>query len=227
MSFIKISNLSKTYKTQAGNFSALNKINLKIDKGSFVAIVGKSGAGKSTLVNMLSGVDDITAGELWVQNSPIHQMKEDDLAQWRGKNVGVIYQSFELLPQLSLIDNVLLSMDFNGNFSNGKSKAKALALLEEVEIREHANKKPNAISGGQKQRVAIARALANNPALIVADEPTGSLDSITADQIMRLFKSLTKKGKTVVMVTHDKSVKDHVDYYIKIQDGIIIKENRD
>ena len=224
MSFIQISNLSKSYKTNAGDFLALKDLNLTIERGKFVAIVGKSGAGKSTLVNMLTGVDHISKGEIWVDGKAIHDMKEDRLAQWRGENVGVIYQSFELLPQLSLLDNVLLSMDFNGNLSNGVSKAKALALLEEVEILEHAYKKPDAISGGQKQRVAIARALANNPDLIVADEPTGSLDSVTSNKILELFESLTEKGKTVVMVTHDKSIQDRVDYFVKIHDGQIIEE---
>ena len=223
MSFIQISNLYKTYKTNAGNFTALDDLNLEIEQGKFVAIVGKSGAGKSTFVNMLTGVDQITSGEIWVNQQPIHSMKEDKLTQWRGKNVGVVYQSFELLPQLSLLDNVLLSMDFNGNLNNGVSKAKALSLLEDVEILEHAYKKPDAISGGQKQRVAIARALANDPDLIVADEPTGSLDSVTAITILNLFQDLTKKGKTVVMVTHDKTIRSKVDSYIMIQDGKIVE----
>lgn len=223
MSFIQISNLVKTYKTNAGEFTALNDLNLNIEQGKFVAIVGKSGAGKSTFVNMLTGVDHITSGEIWIDQQPIHKMKEDKLAQWRGQNVGVVYQSFELLPQLSLLDNVLLSMDFNGNLNNGVSKAKALSLLEEVEILEHAYKKPDAISGGQKQRVAIARALANDPDLIVADEPTGSLDSVTAKTIINLFQNLTKMGKTIVMVTHDKTIRNKVDSYIMIQDGKIIE----
>jgi putative ABC transport system ATP-binding protein len=223
MAFIQISNLFKTYKTHAGDFTALNNLNLEIEKGKFVAIVGKSGAGKSTFVNMLTGVDQITSGEIWVNQQPIHTMKEDKLAQWRGKNVGVVYQSFELLPQLSLLDNVLLSMDFNGNLNNGVSKTKALSLFEDVEILEHAYKKPDAISGGQKQRVAIARALANDPDLIVADEPTGSLDSVTAKTILNLFQDLTKKGKTVVMVTHDKTIRSKVDSYIMLQDGKIVE----
>lgn len=226
MTFIQISNLTKTYQSNAGDFTALNNLNLTINRGEFLAIVGKSGAGKSTFVNMLTGVDHITSGEIWVDQAPIHKLKEDRLAQWRGQNVGVVYQSFELLPQLSLLDNVLLSMDLNGNLSNGVSKAKALSLLEEVEIAEHAYKKPDAISGGQKQRVAIARALANDPDLIVADEPTGSLDSVTAKRIIDLFHSLKEKGKTIVMVTHDKSIKNHVDNFIQIHDGEIIEQER-
>ena len=224
MAFIQISNLFKTYKTHAGDFTALNNLNLEIEKGKFIAIVGKSGAGKSTFVNMLTGVDQITSGEIWVDQQPIHTLKEDHLAKWRGQNVGVVYQSFELLPQLSLLDNVLLSMDLNGNLSNGVSKAKALSLLENVEIAEHAYKKPDAISGGQKQRVAIARALANDPDLIVADEPTGSLDSVTSKRILDLFQDLAEKGKTVVMVTHDKTIRSKVDSYITIQDGKIIEK---
>jgi len=219
MAYIHLKQVSKVYKTKAGDFPALKQVDLQVEKGDFIGIIGKSGAGKSTLVNMLAGIDDVSAGEVYVGGEKLQGQTEDNLARWRGKNVGVVYQSFELLPQLSLLDNVMIPMSFSGFLGNGKRKARAMELLEQVEIAEHADKKPSAISGGQQQRVAIARALANDPDLIVADEPTGNLDSVTAGRIYQLFQKLAERGKTIVMVSHDPSIANRVDRVFQLVDG--------
>lgn len=217
--FIRLKDLVKIYKTAAGDFTALKSINANFGKGEFVGIVGKSGAGKSTLVNMLTGVDDISAGEVWIGDIGVHKLNENEMALWRGLNVGVIYQSFELLPQLSLIDNVLLPMDFCGLYNGRESNARAKQLLDDVGLAEHIYKPPTRISGGQQQRVAIARALANDPPVIVADEPTGNLDSVTAAGIMNLFEELVEQGKTIIMVTHDKTLEKRFTRTLYIVDG--------
>jgi putative ABC transport system ATP-binding protein len=192
--------------------------------GEFVAIVGKSGAGKSTLVNMMTGVDRLTAGEVWVAETPVHRLDEDQLAQWRGRNVGVVYQTFELLPSLSLLDNIMLPMDFCGVYRPRRSVERAMQLLRDVGLEDHAYKPPTRISGGQQQRVAIARALANDPPILVADEPTGNLDGATADEIIGLFETLIDQGKTLVMVTHDGSLASRVTRALRIVDGEIVDE---
>src|SRR5215212_12276292 len=201
----------KVYATAAGEFNALKGINIQVGVGEFVGIVGKSGAGKSTLLNMITGVDHLTSGEVVVNanGSPIsiHKMSEDDIALWRGHNVGVIFQSFQLLPMLTLVENITLPMDLCGRFKPKQASERALELLRLVEIEDNANKLPAQISGGQQQRVAIARALANDPAILVADEPTGSLDSVTAEHIFEVFEHLVSDlGKTILMVTHDQSL---------------------
>lgn len=215
-------NVVKTYITAAGPFTALKGINLEVFPGEFLAITGKSGAGKTTLVNMISGTDRLTSGEVWVGDVGVHSMNSNRLAQWRGRNMGIIYQSFHLIPNLTLLENVLLPMDFCGLYRPRLSREKALDLLKEVELGEHVRKLPGEISGGQQQRVAIARALANDPAIIVADEPTGRLDSLTAEVIYQIFESLVKQGKTIVMVTHDRSVIGRVSRALEIQDGEVI-----
>jgi putative ABC transport system ATP-binding protein len=220
---IRLRNVSKTYKTTAGEFPALKGVDLDVNPGEFVAILGASGAGKSTLVNVLTGVDRLTSGEVWVDGIPIHNMGEERLALWRGKNLGIIYQSFYLMPTLSLLDNVMLPMDFCGLLRNGRSQARAMDLLRQVGLEEHAGKLPSAISGGQQQRVAIARALANDPGLIVADEPTGRLDSITAESIFEIFRELHRQGKTILMVTHDRSLASLVDRKISLHDGEFVQ----
>ena len=192
--------------------------------GEFVGIVGKSGAGKSTLLNMLTGVDHLTSGKVRVNASgeavSVHEMDEDEIALWRGKTMGVVFQSFQLLPMLTLVENITLPMDLCGNFQPKISRAHALELLRLVEIEEHADKLPAFISGGQQQRVAIARALANDPPILIADEPTGSLDSVTADRIFELFKQLVdEQGKTIVMVTHDQSLAPRFSRTLRITDG--------
>lgn len=224
--YIEILNMTKTYYSPAGNVQALNNINLTIDRGTFIGVVGKSGAGKSTLVNMLTGIDQMTEGEVWIDGFPLHLSSQENITRWRGKNIGVVYQSFELLNQISILDNVILPMDLCGNYIRGKSNQYAIHLLEQLEISDHAHKSPQSISGGQRQRVAIARALINDPPLIIADEPTGSLDSLTSEVIFSIFKTIVSGGKTVVMVTHDNQLAPRFDHLIYLEDGVITKEKK-
>jgi ABC-type lipoprotein export system ATPase subunit len=226
---IEMRDVVKVYATAAGEFRALKGINMRVEKGEFVGVVGKSGAGKSTLLNMITGVDHLTAGEVVVNTngSPLslHRMSEDKIADWRGRNLGVVFQSFQLLPMLTLVENITLPMDLCGKFSPKQSRARALKLLRLVEIESHADKVPSQISGGQQQRVAIARALANDPAMIVADEPTGSLDSATAEHIFEVFEHLVSNlGKTIIMVTHDQSLAPRFTRTFGIADGELIEQ---
>jgi putative ABC transport system ATP-binding protein len=222
--FIQLHNAVKTYKTAVGDLVALKNINAKFERGEFVGIIGKSGAGKSTLVNMITGVDRLTSGEVIVDGISVHRLNENQMALWRGLNIGVVYQSFELLPMLSLIDNVMLPMDFCGLYKPRKSQERARQLLIQVGLEEHMRKPPTKISGGQQQRVAIARALANDPPIVVADEPTGNLDSSTAEGIFQLFELLVQQGKTIVMVTHDQSLAKQFSRVLRIADGEIVDE---
>lgn len=224
---IELRNVSKTYRSEAGEFSALRGINAVIYPGEFVGIIGKSGAGKSTLLNMISGVDSLTSGEVIVRTSrdtSVHTLDEDALAVWRGQTMGVIYQSFQLLPMLSLLDNIILPIDLCGDYHPTRSRERALELLRLVEIEEHAHKLPAYISGGQQQRVAIARALANDPPILIADEPTGSLDSVTADHIFTVFEELRSRGKTIVMVTHDMGLMPRFTRHLVIADGELVDQ---
>ena len=226
---IELKNVSKTYSTAAGDFIALRNVDLRINSGEFVGIVGKSGAGKSTLLNMINGVDDLSSGEVIVTDGgksvSVHAMSEDQRALWRGQNMGVVYQSFQLLPMLTLIENITLPMDLADNYKPRESKERAMQLLQLVELEEHAHKLLSFISGGQQQRVATARALANDPSILVADEPTGSLDSITADHIFDVFEHLvTDQGKTIVMVTHDSGLTGRFSRNLKIADGELVKD---
>jgi putative ABC transport system ATP-binding protein len=221
---IELRGVVKTYSTAAGDFTALKGINLHIGKSEFVGIVGKSGAGKSTLLNMITGVDHLSEGEVIIHSNglpvSVHKKKEDEIALWRGQTLGIVFQSFQLLPMLTLVENITLPMDLCGNFSPKQSRQRALELLRLVEIEEHADKLPAYISGGQQQRVAIARALANDPPILIADEPTGSLDSVTADHIFEVFEHLvTDQGKTIVMVTHDESLSPRFTRTMRITDG--------
>src|SRR5512136_1641324 len=195
---IEMRSVVKTFKTAAGPFTALKSVNLRVNAGEFVAVIGKSGSGKSTLLNMLTGIDRPTSGEVYVGDTAVHRMSEGRLAKWRGKELGIVFQFFQLLPTLSLLENVMLPMDLCGLYSVRERKKRALGLLDLVEMREHAHKLPTAISGGQQQRVAIARALANNPPIVVADEPTGNLDSKTAEAVFELFENLVQSGKTII-----------------------------
>ena len=225
---IELHKVVKVYSSEAGDFMALRGVDLTIQPGEFLGIVGKSGAGKSTLLNMLTGVDHATSGEVIVRADAevaIHTLSENDLALWRGQTMGVVYQSFQLLPMLSLLENVMLPMDLCGLYHPRRSRERAMDLLRLVEIEEHAYKLPAFISGGQQQRVAIARALANDPAILVADEPTGSLDSVTADHIFDVFEKLVADGKTIVMVTHDSGLTPRFSRHLVIADGEIVAEH--
>jgi len=226
---IELRDVVKVYSTAAGEFNALKGINMQVGSGEFVGIVGKSGAGKSTLLNMITGVDNLTSGEVIVNSNgssvSIHKMSEDEIALWRGQTLGVVFQSFQLLPMLTLIENITLPMDLCGVYNPKQSRERAFELLRLVEIEEHADKLPAFISGGQQQRVAIARALANDPPVLVADEPTGSLDSVTADHIFEVFEHLvTEQGKTIVMVTHDQSLAPRFSRTLQIADGELIQK---
>ena len=225
---IQLRQVFKVYETAAGDFPALRGINADIFPGEFLGVIGKSGAGKSTLMNMITGVDHLTSGEVIIHRDhepvSIHKLTEDDLALWRGRSVGVVYQSFQLLPMLTLVENIMLPMDFCGLYNRSESRERAMELLKMVELEEHANKLPNYISGGQQQRVAIARALANDPPILVADEPTGSLDSMTADHVFEVFERLIKDGKTIIMVTHDNSLAPRFSRHLVIQDGEIVPD---
>ncbi|GAP21076.1 ABC transporter ATP-binding protein [Leptolinea tardivitalis] len=218
-SIITLQDVKKNYQTPAGDFQALKGITVSIDPNEFLCIVGKSGAGKTTLLNMITGVDSISSGKVNVNGISVHDMSEDEQALWRGLNLGIIYQSFELMPMLTLLENVMLPMDFCHLYTPGKSRERARELLRMVELEEHMNKLPNAISGGQQQRVAIARALANDPPVIVADEPTGRLDSTTAETILDIFEHMVKEGKTIIMVTHDASAAQRASRVLEIVDG--------
>ncbi len=224
--FIRVQGLVKEYRGLAGKVVALKDIDLEIMPGEFLVITGKSGAGKTTFVNMLAGLDRITAGEIWVQDTPVHELGLEKAARWRGRTMGVVFQSFELLPTLTVLQNVVLPMDFVGRYGGirrmRKRRARALRLLEQVDIAEHAGKPPTAVSGGQQQRVAIARALANDPAIVVADEPTGSLDSVTTAAVLDVFEALAAEGKTIVLVTHDKDVAARGTRVITLSDGEIV-----
>ena len=221
---IDLHNVVKAYHTPVGDFIALNGIDLQIGKGEFVGVVGKSGSGKSTLINMITGIDRPTSGQIFVGDQAIHHLKEGPMAEWRGRNMGVIFQFFQLLPMLSCIENVMLPMDFNNTYPLRERQDRAMHILEQVEMADHAFKLPSEVSGGQQQRVAIARALANNPPLLAADEPTGNLDSKTADSVFRLFENLIADGKTILMVTHDKELAGRVTRTITIADGEIVDE---
>jgi len=222
---IRLREVVKRYKTAAGEFTALQGINLEVYPGEFLGIIGKSGAGKTTLINMLTGVDHATSGEVWMDGVAVHSLDENRLATWRGRNVGVIYQSFYLMPTLSLLQNVALPMDMCGLYRGRSSVQRALELLRLVELEEHARKLPSAISGGQQQRVAIARALANDPPLIVADEPTGRLDSLTAETIFKVFTHLIAQGKTILMVTHDQGLARRMSRTLHLVDGQIVDDS--
>ncbi|NPV74981.1 MAG: ABC transporter ATP-binding protein [Anaerolineae bacterium] len=223
---IQLRQVVKRYRSAGGEFTALKGISLDIYPGELVGIVGKSGAGKTTLVNMITGIDHPTSGEILVNGVAIHKMNENQLALWRGRTVGVIYQNFQLMPTLSLLNNIMLPMDFCGLWQRRISAERALELLRAVELEDHAYKLPSAISGGQQQRVAIARALANDPPILIADEPTGRLDSVTAETIFQIFIRLVEAGKTLVMVTHDESLACRASRVIHIADGQITGDSR-
>ncbi len=222
---IELRDVVKAFDTAAGKYLALKGINLRIDKGEFIAVVGKSGSGKSTLLNMIAGIDRPTSGQVWMNHTPVHRLGEGQMAVWRGKNLGIVFQFFQLLPTLTVVENVMLPMDFCGTYSLRERYARAMALLTRVEMAGQAHKLPAALSGGQQQRAAIARALANDPPILLADEPTGNLDSKTAASVFDLFEDLARQGKTVLMVTHDGDLSHRVRRTLVLSDGEIIDEH--
>ncbi|MCL5996121.1 MAG: ABC transporter ATP-binding protein [Chloroflexi bacterium] len=221
---IELKQVVKTYITPAGTFVALDGVDLSVNAGEFVAIVGKSGSGKSTLINMITGIDRPTAGEMWVNGTPVHALSEGQTAVWRGHTIGVVFQFFQLLPTLTAIENVMLPMDYCRMYSLRERWERAVHLLEQVDMARYAHQLPAALSGGQQQSVAIARALANDPPILAADEPTGNLDSRTADVVFRLFEALVDSGKTILMVTHDSDLARRVGRTITLADGRIVNE---
>jgi putative ABC transport system ATP-binding protein len=216
---IDLQGVFKSYETGAGEVPVLKDINLKVREGEFVSVVGPSGSGKSTLLNMITGIDRPTDGEVCVAGEAVHGMSENQLARWRGKNVGVIFQFFQLLPTLTILENVMLPMDFCNVYRRGERKGRAMELLEMVSITDQAHKLPSSLSGGQQQRAAIARAMANDPPVIVGDEPTGNLDTHTADEVFKLFERLVDRGKTLMIVTHDRSLSGRTGRVIHLLDG--------
>jgi putative ABC transport system ATP-binding protein len=222
---IDLHQVVKKYLGLAGAVVALKGIDLQVCEGEFLVVTGKSGAGKTTLVNLITGLDRSTAGEIWVDGVPVHKLGAERTAQWRGRTVGVVFQSFELLPTLTVLQNVMLPMDFAHRYSIRQRRKRAMDLLAQMKIAEHAHKLPSAVSGGQQQRVAIARAMANDPPILVADEPTGSLDSVTADSVLCAFEDLVNQGKTVVLVTHDEDIAGRGTRRIRLFDGEIVGRN--
>jgi putative ABC transport system ATP-binding protein len=220
---IELRQVVKTYHSSAGDFTALKGIDLVAEAGEFLAIIGKSGSGKSTLVNMITGIDRPTSGEVWVGGTAVHTLSEGQMAEWRGRNLGVIFQFFQLLPTLTLMQNVMLPMDFCLTYPIPERRERAMYLLEQVGLADFAHKLPSAVSGGFQQLAAIARALANDPPILVADEPTGNLDSRTAETVFQLFNQLINDGKTIVMVTHDQDRASRVTRAITVVDGELME----
>jgi putative ABC transport system ATP-binding protein len=221
---IEVRELVKRYTNGAGTFSALNDIDLDIARGEFVAIVGQSGSGKSTLLNMLAGIDQPDSGDVVIDGTAVQEMNQDQLARWRGLNIGIVFQFFQLLPTLTAVENVMLPMDFCHRFAASRRRPKAVDLLDRVGLADQADKLPTMLSGGQQQRVAIARALANDPPILLSDEPTGNLDSHTSEAIMQLFQQLTADNKTVVMVTHNEHLALLATQCITLADGEIVMQ---
>jgi putative ABC transport system ATP-binding protein len=221
-SLIKLQGLSKIYYTPAGEYAALRSIDLKIAAGEFVAIVGKSGSGKSTLLNLVGGIDCPTSGTVEVGGTAIQDLNQNHLAVWRGRTVGFVFQFFQLLPTLTVAENVMLPMDFCRTYPVRERRKRALDLLDRVGVAPQADKLPSALSGGEQQRAAIARALANNPPVILADEPTGNLDSVTAGAVLDLFRAMASSGTTVVIATHERDITRLVDRKIEVADGHLV-----
>lgn len=220
---IELRSVVKVYDSLAGSVTALNGIDLQVFRGEFLVVTGKSGSGKTTLVNVLTGLDRVTSGEIWADGEPLHKFGTERAAKLRGRMMGVVFQSFELLPTLTVLQNVMLPMDFAWRYSRWEQRKRAMSLLEQVDIADHAKKLPTALSGGQQQRLSIARAMANDPAVLVADEPTGSLDSATANAVVEIFEGLVREGKTIFLVTHDKDIAKRGSRVITLSDGEVVE----
>jgi len=220
---IQLKDVSKIYQTDAGRFVALENVNLQIQAGEFVSIVGKSGSGKTTLINLITGIDQPSSGEIYIEQTPVHLLKESEKAVWRGRTIGVVFQFFQLLPTLTVIENVMLPMSLCNCYPGSERLERAYQLLKLVQVEHQANQLPSFLSGGEQQRVAIARALANDPPILATDEPTGNLDSRTAETIMELFQDLIQRGKTLLMVTHDPELAARAQRTIALADGRIVQ----
>jgi putative ABC transport system ATP-binding protein len=221
---IELRGASRGYRTPNGEFFALADVELRIARGELVAVVGSSGSGKSTLIHLIAGIDRPTAGSVRVAGAEVSALGESALAGWRGATVGVVFQFFQLLPTLTTLENVMLPIDFAGALPAAQARSRALALLDRVGIADQADKLPSALSGGQQQRAAIARAFANDPPVIVADEPTGNLDSRTAAAVLGLLAELARDGKTVVLVTHERELGRLADRVVTLADGRVIED---
>ena len=222
--YIEMKDIYKIFSTAAGEFTALKGVNTNFFQGEFVSVVGKSGSGKSTLVNMISGIDRPTSGEVIIDGTPIHKMTESEMAKWRGVNLGLVFQFYQLLPMLTLKENVMIPMQIANKYSLSERERRAMDLLDQVGLAEVANKRPSSVSGGQQQAAAVARSLANDPPIVLADEPTGNLDSRSADRVFKLFQSMVEDGKSVLMVTHDHSLAQRAERTLLIADGEVINE---
>ena len=224
LALVSLNDVSKSYETGAGEVPVLKEIDLRVSAGEFVSIVGPSGSGKSTLLNMITGIDHPTSGEVFVGGEAVHGLSEDELARWRGRHVGIIFQFFQLLPTLTVVENVMLPMDFCSVYRRAERRERAISLLERVGIADQAHKLPSALSGGQQQRAAIARALANDPPVIVGDEPTGNLDTATAEAMFALFEGLVDQGKTLIVVTHDLGLSAQTGRVLHLLDGRVHRD---
>ena len=221
---IDLRSVVKTYESEAGTFTALKSIDMQVDTGEFVSVIGKSGSGKSTLINMITGIDRPTSGKVIVSATTLNGLSEGRMAEWRGRHIGIIFQFFQLLPTLTVIENVMLPMDFCNMYTPRERQERSINLLEQVEMADHAHKLPSGISGGQQQRVAIARALANDPPILMADEPTGNLDSKTAGSVFNLFEELVEQDKTILVVTHDNDLAEQATRIVTLADGEIVDD---
>ena len=221
---IDIRRVCKRYRVGELEIPVLKDLSLHIDAGELVAIVGASGNGKSTLLNIITGIDRPTSGQVVIHGESIHEMQENQLARWRRRQIGIVFQFFQLLPALTILQNVILPMDFAGNLPRPRRRKRALELLELVGLSDQAARLPNAVSGGQQQRAAIARSLANDPPIVVADEPTGNLDPQTSHEVFSIFVDLVGRGKTVVLVTHDGELACRAPRRIEIRDGRITRD---
>jgi putative ABC transport system ATP-binding protein len=225
-SAVQLREVTKTYEPPSGSFTALRDIDLRVGGGEFVAVVGKSGSGKTTLLNVLAGIDRPTSGEIVVAGTSVHSLSESQLAEWRGRTIGLVFQFFQLLPTLTVAENVMLAMDFVNIIPSPERRSRAVALLERVGIADQADKLPTNLSGGQQQRAAIARALANNPPILLADEPTGNLDEQTRMSVLDLFDALNGEGRTVVIVTHERDISRYANRLVTLVDGRIAGDAR-
>jgi putative ABC transport system ATP-binding protein len=221
---IQVSAVVKTYPLAAGDLVAIDQLSLDIAHGEFVAIVGRSGSGKTTLLNLLAGIDRPTSGTVHAAGADLGSLSESGLAAWRGRNVGLVFQFFQLLPTLTVVENVMLPMDFAKTIPVGERRRRAQQLLERVGVGDQADKMPAMLSGGQQQRAAIARALANEPPLLLADEPTGNLDSATAEAVLELFADLNTDGQTIVVVTHERELRSIAGREVTLEDGRVVAD---